>query len=106
MARFKVVGFKRFMGTVDGKAIDSARLFVEVKLDNSRNSKDQRADGFCTEEIKLSSDLLKKLEHLPLPFHVELETERVSNGKLSRELVIDARPVAVDADAKKVARVA
>ena len=28
------------------------------------------------------------VEHTPLPFHVELETERVSNGRESRDQVI------------------
>lgn len=94
MSRFKLVGRKRWKGTVDGKAIDSAKLFVEVQLDDSRNTADAAAAGFCVEEIRLEdSEQLRRLEHLPLPCMIEIETVRVSNGKSSRERVIDVRPV-------------
>lgn len=95
--RVKVVGLKRFTGSVDGSHIDSGKLFVEVKLDGSRNNKDQHAAGFAVEELRLpSSELVKRLEHLPLPFLAEVETERVSNGKQAREVVIEVKPMAVD----------
>ena len=94
MARFKVVGIKRFTGTVDGKAIDSGKLFIEVKLDDSRNSKDQFSKGFFTEELRLSSsELVKRLQEVPLPFMAEVDTERVGNGRESREVVLDVRPI-------------
>ena len=96
MARFKVVGIKRFAGTLDGKTIDSGKLFVEVKLDDSRNSAQQFAKGFATEELRLpTGELVKRIEHLPLPFYADVDTERVSNGRESKEVVLDVRPVEV-----------
>lgn len=94
MSRFKVLGVKRFTGIVDGKQIDSGKLFVECKFDTSRNGKDQFASGFFTEELRLpSSELIRRLEHLPTPFYADIDTQRVGNGKVSKEVVIDVRPV-------------
>lgn len=94
MARFLIVGVKRFYGRVDGNNIDSGKLYVECKLDDSRNSSDQFSKGVFTEELRLpSSELVKRIEHLPLPFYADIDTERVGNGKLSKEIVLDVRPV-------------
>lgn len=103
-SRFLVVGRKRWAGTMqDGKAVDSAKLFVQVNLDDSRNDDKANAAGYCTEEIRLDGGhMLKPVEHLPLPFMVELELVRVSNGKTSRERVIGLKPV----EAAKVVKAA
>jgi len=97
MSQYKVVGVKRWSGTLDGKAIDSAKIFVEVRLDGSRNGDangaSQFAGGMATEEIKVPSDQLRAVEKTPLPFMVELDTERVSNGKVARDVVIAMRLV-------------
>lgn len=104
MSKVKVVGFKRFEGRVDNSNINSAKLFIEVKLDGSRNSDTQRSEGVCTEEVKVPPALLKRIEHTPLPFFVELETERVSNGREARDQVIGLQ--LVDAAASKGASLA
>jgi hypothetical protein len=98
MQRVKVIGVKRWAGTLDGKGIDSAKLFVEVQLDGSRNGNadgvSQFASGIATEEVKLpSSEFLKRIEHTPLPFYVDLDTQRVSNGRQARDVVVDLRLV-------------
>jgi hypothetical protein len=93
MFRAEIIGFKRFAGTVDGKAINSAKVFVRVKLDGSRNSADQRAEGYSSEELKVDPAILKRIEHNPLPLTCDIETERVSNGRESKEVVIDILPV-------------
>lgn len=96
MARFKVVGFKRFEGNLDGKNIDSGKLFCEVRLDDSRNGEKQFSKGVCTEELRLpSSELVKRIQHLPVPFMADIDTERVGNGKEVREVVLDVRPIEV-----------
>jgi len=106
--KVKVVGMKRWKGTLDGKSIDSAKVFIEVKLDGSRNGDREGTSsfsgGFCTEELKCPSDAIKRVEHTPLPFMAELETERVSNGRDVREVVIDIRPI--ETAVPKVARAA
>lgn len=91
--RVKVIGLKRFEGVVDGKTIASGKLYTEVKLDSSRNSDKQSAKGHAAEELRVTPEIVARIEHLPLPFMAEVETERVSNGKESRELVLDVRPV-------------
>jgi hypothetical protein len=94
--RVKVIGFKRFEGNLDGKDISSGKLFAEVRLDDSRNGDKQFAKGIAVEEIRLpSAELVKRIEHIPPPFFCELETERVSNGRESREVVFDLRPIDV-----------
>lgn len=104
MARFKVVGFKRFEGNIDGKDISSAKLFVEVRLDDSRNGDKQFAKGIAVEEIKLpGAELVRRIEHLPVPFMCEIETERVSNGRESREVVLDLRPLELATGGKPAA---
>lgn len=96
MFRCKVVGLKRFQGVMDGKSIDSGKIFIEVRLDDSRNGEKQFSKGLAFEEIRLpSSELVRRIEHTPLPAYFDVETERVSNGRESRELVIDLRPVDV-----------
>ncbi|MEK8084889.1 hypothetical protein WNB94_00600 [Aquabacterium sp. A3] len=93
MARFYVVGIKRFQGTVDGKQINSGKLFVNCRLDESRNSPEQYASGHFTETIeRVDPELIKRIEHVPLPAWFDIETERVGNGKESREMVLDIRP--------------
>lgn len=94
----KVVGLKRWKGTMEGKTIDSAKLYVQVKLDGTRNGDNngvsQFAAGFATEEIRLpNGEMLRKLESTPVPFLAELDTERVSNGREAREVVVGVRLV-------------
>lgn len=97
--KVKIVGIKRWKGVLDGKTIDSAKVFIEVKMDGSRNGdrdgSSAFAGGFCTEELKCPSEAIRRVEHLPLPFYADLETERVSNGKTTSEVVLDVRPVDV-----------
>lgn len=98
----EIVGIKAFKGTIDGKAIDSASLFGVVRLDSRFNKRDGSGInwkvGFALEEWKLpNSDLAMRMMHLnpsiKNPVSVKLEIERVSNGKESTEVIIDAVPL-------------
>lgn len=94
MARYKITGIKRFDGVVDGKQLSSGKLYVEIRLDDSRNGEKQLSKGTYTEELtKVDIELIKRIEHIPLPAVFEMETERVGNGREARELVLDIRPV-------------
>lgn len=94
MARYTVTGFKWFTGTVDGKKMNSGKLFVQIRLDDSRNSAENFSKGYYTDMLdRVNPEILARIAHLPLPFVAEIETERVGNGKESRELVIDVRPI-------------
>lgn len=96
--KVKVIGMKRFSGSVDGKLINSGKIFCEVRLDNSRNSADQYANGFACEELRVSPEIIKRIEHNPVPFVADVDTERVSNGKEAREMVLDVRPLELAGD--------
>ncbi|MBN8504870.1 MAG: hypothetical protein J0L58_10345 [Burkholderiales bacterium] len=97
--RVEVVGFKRFKGTVDGKNIDSGKLFCLTNLNGTRNSADSWAEGTCTEEISLPDGQFCKVLEVDGRIargervQVELDMERVSNGKAVREVVQEARIV-------------
>lgn len=91
----EVIGMKAFKGVVQGDAIDSGKLFARTKL-NERNNRPGElfARGEAIEEWKLpDADAVFRMQHLPMPFMCKLEIERVSNGKETREIVIEARPV-------------
>jgi len=64
-----------------------------VKMDGSRNNADQRAEGYATEELKVDPSILKRIEHNPMPMICEVDLERVSNGRETKEVVIDLRPI-------------
>lgn len=98
----EIVGMKAFKGTIDGKVIDSASLFGVVRLDSRFNKRDGSGInwkvGFALEEWKLpNSDVAMRMMHLnpsiKNPVSVKLEIERVSNGKESTEVIIDAVPL-------------
>lgn len=101
----EVVGMKAFKGVVQGDSIDSGKLFARIKF-NERNNREGElfAKGEAIEEWKLpNAEAVFRMKHLPLPFTCKLEIERVSNGKETKEIVIEARPVEA---AKPVARAA
>ena len=98
----EVVGMKAFKGVIDGKVIDSASLFGVVRLDSRFNKRDGSGInwkvGFALEEWKLpNSDVAMRMMHLnptiKNPIAVRLEIERVSNGRESTEIIIDAMPL-------------
>lgn len=92
--KVKITGFKYFTGTVDGKRIDSGKLYTECLLDNTRNdSEKQWAQGSFTEEWKVPVDAIKRVMHIPVPFMAELDVQRMGNGKEAREVVQDIKPL-------------
>lgn len=91
----KVVGSKAYKGFVNGEGINTGTLFAEVRLDTRFNKPSENfKGGICTEEWKMpDADTVFRMQHIPFPFMVELDIERVSNGKESKEVVLGARPV-------------
>ena len=92
-SRMEITGLKRFAGVIDNKEIKSGAVFVRVKLDSSRNNLDSFKTGECTEELRVDPSIIKAIEHNSFPLMCEVETERVSNGRETREVVIGIRPV-------------
>ena len=92
-SRMEITGLKRFKGVIDGKEINSGAVFVRIKLDDTRNNLDSVKKGECTEELRVDPAIIKAVEHNTFPLLCEVETERVSNGRESREVVIAIRPI-------------
>jgi hypothetical protein len=107
--RAQVVGAKRFKGTVDGKDINSGKLYVLTSLNGQRNSADSFAMGACTEELALKDgEFIKVLEVDQRLIRgemvwVELELERVTNGRESRDLVVGAKVIPAEKPLKAAA---
>ncbi|WP_314971918.1 hypothetical protein [Comamonas testosteroni] len=91
----KVVGMKAFKGFVNKDGINSGTLFAEVKMDSRHNKQGENfKTGIAMEEWKMpDADSVFRMQRIPVPFLCELEIERVSNGRESKEVVISARPV-------------
>lgn len=100
--KVELVGMKAFKGKLDGKEINSGALYTKVKLDERHNRKDQEGTnwkfGHSVEEWKVpDAEIVMRLAHLKpsidRPVMVRLEVERVSNGRETKEVVIDCRPL-------------
>jgi hypothetical protein len=91
----EVVGMKGYRGIVNGEAIDSGTLYSRVKLDQRYNKPGENfKGGYAVEEWKVpSAEHVFRMQHLSYPFMCSLEVERVSNGKETKEMVIDVRPL-------------
>lgn len=88
-AQATIRGAKMFKDKLDGKDIDSGKLFVEVILKESDN-----AFGMCTELMKCKdSAVVQSIKHLPFPFIAEMDVEMVSGSKGLEQVVLAVRPL-------------
>ena len=88
IARVTIRGAKFFRGNLDGKDIDSGKIFVDVEL------KGETSWGICTQEMKCEgSSIIESIKHNPFPFIAELSMVEESNGKLSTKKVIAIKPL-------------
>lgn len=100
--KVKVTGVKFFKGDIDGKGIDSGKVFIEESLDFTTG----RAKGYATQEYSLGkAELAQALMHNEFPMLCEVEFLRVTNGDVSKNIVNSVRPVerAAAEHAKKAA---
>lgn len=87
-AKATVRGAKLFRGNLDGKDIDSGKLFTDVEL------KGETAWGTCTQELKAEgSALIESIKHNTFPFIAELTIVMESNGKITTQKVIGVKPL-------------
>jgi hypothetical protein len=94
-AQVTVRGAKFFRGNLDGKDIDSGKLFVDTEL------KGETSWGVCTSELKCEgSKLIEAIKHNPFPFVAELSMIQESNGKTTTTLVTGIKPMAAVKEAK------
>lgn len=89
-AQATIRGAKMFKGDLDGKGIDSGKLYIEVKLKESDNS-----FGMCTQEVKCrNSAIIQGIKHLQFPFLAELDIDMVSGSKgLAEQVITAVRPM-------------
>lgn len=88
--RVKVCGVKFFDDSIDGKKIDSGKVYIEEFLDFTRG----RAKGYATQEYALAnSEAAKALMHNEFPLVCDVEFLRVTNGDTSKNIVSSLKPV-------------
>jgi hypothetical protein len=88
IARVTIRGAKFFRGAIEGKDLDSGKIYADVEL------KGETSWGTCTQELKCEgSDLIEKIKHNPFPFLAELTMIEKSNGKDSTKVVTAIKPL-------------
>jgi len=88
LARVTIRGAKLFRGNLDGKDIDSGKVFIDVEL------KGENSWGICTQEMKCEgSKLIENIKHNPFPFIAEVTMLQQSNGKTSTQLITAIKPM-------------
>lgn len=88
LARVTVRGAKFFRGPIDGKEIDSGKIFVDVEL------RGENSFGTCTQDLKCEgSKLIESIKHNPFPFIAEVTMVEKSNGKDSVKVVTAIKPM-------------
>lgn len=93
ISRVKVTGMKFSKGTLDnGTAYDSTKVFVEIRLDESKGNARGRA---TTEYFLGKSDEYAKYAHIPLPFIADCEMEDVISGKNRTTQILQMVPVEI-----------
>ena len=97
-AHVTIRGAKLFRGNIDGKDLDSGKLFTDVDL------KGETSWGVCTQELKCEdSKLIDGIKHLPFPFLAELSILMESNGKVTTQLVTGIKPLQREVSPAKAA---
>lgn len=87
-ARVTIRGAKIFKGNIDGKDMDSGKIFTDVDL------KGETSWGVCTQELKCTnSAVIDGIKHNPFPFVAEIDILMESNGKISTQLVTGIKPM-------------
>lgn len=88
LAKVTIRGAKYFRGNVDGKDLDSGKIFVDVQL------KGETSFGVCTDEIKCTdSKLIESIKHNPFPFIAEIGLEEMSNGRTTSKVCTSIKPL-------------
>lgn len=88
IARVTIRGAKLFRGNLDGKDIDSGKIFVDTEL------KGENSFGICTTEYKCEgSKLIDQIKHNPFPFIAEVAMQQLSNGKVTTTVVTAIKPL-------------
>lgn len=86
----KIMGVKFFSGNIDGKIIDSGKVYIEEALDFTTG----RAKGYASQEYSLgNAEAAQAIMHLEFPFPGEVEFMRVTNGDVTKNIVMSVKPL-------------
>lgn len=99
LAKVTIRGAKLFRGNIDGKDLDSGKIFVDVEL------KGETSWGVCTSEIKCEgSKIIDQIKHNTFPFIAEVTMQEMSNGKITTKVITGIKPLqAVKNETKQAA---
>lgn len=103
--RVQVVGIERSKGTSSktNKPYDMGTLHVITKL-AERSGENDLAKGFMGDSLRVSSDIVRKIEHLPFPVACDLAVEDVMRFGKRETNVLDCVPIALaEVPARKAA---
>jgi hypothetical protein len=85
-----VKGVSYFDGTIDGKQLNSASIFVEEEMD----SKSGTAKGYRTVEHKCTSaDVVKRVMHNDYPARCDITLELIVKKGTQTFMVADLKPI-------------
>ncbi|RJX30303.1 MAG: hypothetical protein C4516_10690 [Oxalobacter sp.] len=88
--KVKVQGVKFFSGAIDGKNIDSGKIYIEESLDFTTG----RAKGYASQEYSLANAAAAQaIMHNEFPLICEVEFMRVTNGDVSKNIVASIKPI-------------
>lgn len=88
----KVLGMKSSKGDYEGKPYDSTKVYVETKLDESKGTQ----KGFAAAEYAIGlSGEYDKFKHLAFPLMAEVEFEQITNGRDTKTVISEFKPVTV-----------
>ena len=80
--RGTVLGMKKFVGTIEGKAYDMTKIFIQTQLDTSQGT----AAGFATNEIAAGdSHIFEQFKGSKFPCDFDIDFQFVSNGKVMKQ---------------------
>jgi hypothetical protein len=89
IARVTIRGAKTWVGSMEGKNLDTAKIYVDVQL------KGETSWGVCTDEIKCTdSKVVEAIKHNSFPFIAEITLEELSNGKATTKVCTGIKPLA------------
>lgn len=84
-----VRGATRFAGDIDGEAIKSGYVFVDVSLDA-----EGKGWGYRSEAMKVKDlEVIDRIKDRPFPFLAELEVEQVATRNKSQLIVVNVKPL-------------
>lgn len=96
--KIKVIGIERAAGTSmktgTAKPYDIGNVHAIVELEESGSSTDtRRSKGAMGTTYSVSSEIVKQIEELPLPFDAEMTIQDVMRMGKRESKVMDIRPI-------------